>query len=250
MKRTIELRFRENNDSGEIGLEPKGASETYEPLSNGFGLAHDILEHLNGFDSVSDEIIAHGVMYWLRYESGFCPPPYHNPLTIPNIGSEWNNLFDAMENDGHLSICNPQKPLDETREAELASIIESGKKYVRDERYNDDEENSLYNLEILSERFADWFRLGVRLAEKRYGKAGRDATCDMFSEIIRYMDTLFKREELESAQACNDGVRVIVDTCKATVRFQRFGECGHCGCSMKHKDETYDICKDCSLQLA
>ena len=249
MRRTIELRFRENQDTGEIGLEPMDSSDSYEPISYPLGLAHDILEHLNGFETVADEIIAHGAMYWLRYEGGYVPPTeYGRNITLQDIGSEWNNLFRAMETNGRLYVCEPQKLLDEHIEAELAEIIEHGREAIRSDFADGDRIET--HLEMISERFADWFRKGYRLAEKRYGKAGRTATCGVFSEIIRYMENLFKHEELESAQASSDGIRVIVDTCKATVRFQRFGSCGSCGCKMEHKEETYDMCKNCSHEYA
>lgn len=169
----FKLTAAKDEEIGEMGWRDSRVphnSSTYGPLSYGYGLAHDMLEHF-AFEHIGDEIQAHAAMYRLRYESGWYHPDSGRNLRLEDIASEWVNLIRGLENDGQLLLPPKTRPLSDEIESDISFIIEKGRNWVVEEFT--DSEFVQDNLEILAERFRAYFRIGYRRCEKRY--KGHDA---------------------------------------------------------------------------
>jgi hypothetical protein len=164
------LRARQNENTGEMGwLDSRiRGSDVFEPLTGGLGLAHDCLEH-TAFDSVADEIEAHGAMYRIRYEGGWSSK-YGFTLSIDSFASEWENLLRGLFQEGYLPDPPKTRRLDDAIEEDISTIIEEGKLYalrnVVDHADNDEE--SKRDLERLASVFRAHFRKGYRKAGQRF----------------------------------------------------------------------------------
>ncbi len=148
--------------TGELGWKDSRipANSPYGPFV-GAGIAHDSLEHFSLTD-VSDEVMAHAVIYWGRDQSGWCNE-YGRNLSLEDIGSEWIQLFHAIEG-GHNLIAPPRTcKLDSDVEEDISTIMEEGIRYLRSEGLE-----NWQTLETLEKNFRGWFRLGYRKAEKKY----------------------------------------------------------------------------------
>lgn len=153
----------------------------YGPIG-GFGLIHDCFEHFR-LETVSDEVEAHGALYWARYLGAYCYPGNGRNLSLDDIGSEWIQLYHAIES-GH-SLAKPPRTckLDDDCEADISTIVENGLRSLRSE--------GLENWKVTDEieqNFRGWFRIGFRKAEKRYRKLfGWDnaTTAHYFEQAIR-----------------------------------------------------------------
>ena len=186
--------------TGELGWldtrVPRG-SETYGPLT-GSGIAHDLLEHF-AFEHVGDEIEAHGVIFRIRYESGWVSRGiFSRPLSLDALASEWIQLVQAM-NEGHLPVPRSTRPLDASVESEIDAIIEKGRKIVHDEFAYDGvmDENDADNLEILSDRFRAYFRIGYRKACRKYKDAYNAGYCyNMLAERMEKMKPDFEGQKM------------------------------------------------------
>jgi hypothetical protein len=178
---------QENQETGEIGWMDRRAEFPYEPFSSPQSLAHDCMEHF-GMRTASDEIEAVGCIYWLRYESGYvAPSKYSRSINLDDLIADFSGNFDYFSrNDLELPMAEKQKLLDPSIEQDLEEIISKGKEMTKREFGEDIALGD--NLEIYSERFSDYFRIGYRKAEKRYGKLGRHASCLMFTKLFHIFD--------------------------------------------------------------
>lgn len=168
----FKLRAAENFNTGEMGWQdsrmPRG-SDIFEPVSSGLTLAHDIIEHA-AFGSVADEIEAHGAMYRIRYEGGWCGQ-YGFTLNIEAFAAEWQNLLNGLMMESYLPVPPKTRPLDETIEDDISSIIEQGKAYcIRNVIAEDPDrdQDSRDCLERLAGVFRAHFRIGYRKAGQRF----------------------------------------------------------------------------------
>lgn len=135
----------------------------YGPIG-GFGLVHDCFEHFK-LETVSDEIMAHGALYWGRYQGAYCYPGSGRNLSLDDIGSEWIQLFHAIEGGHNLLAPRGTRKLDSEVEEDISTIADAGRRAIRSEGYE-----GRYTVGTIEQHFRGWFRLGYRQAEKRYRK--------------------------------------------------------------------------------
>ena len=239
MKREIKFVSQMHEDFGEVGLKPKGCGPAFEPLMGGFGLAHDCIEHIDGLEDIQDEIVAHGVMYWLRYESGWIGRhKYAKNLTLDAIASEWINLYQGIEwSEGYLAAAPDEPEHDEDREEDIQTILDAGVRACHDEHGEDVQEDTVNHL---AANFVGWFRRGIRLAEEQYGPIGRDEVLEWFSSLLERFEEIVNpdlQEEIEFT--------VTLDTEERTATLKTGGRCGVCECVVEEFDLDYPLCEDC-----
>ena len=183
----IKLRAVEHTEDGGLGwLLPaiRGGHGLFGPISYPRGIAHDILEH-HAFESVADEIEAHGAIYWIRYQAG--------TVSLDDIAIEWINLVHGLGAEAFLPNTPKTRALDSTVEADLDSIIESGTKFCKNEFR--DEEWIDYNSAIdrIVAIFRQHFRIGYRKAARKY----RDFTPDSVAYTFSNVEKEFERFQPE-----------------------------------------------------
>jgi hypothetical protein len=239
----MDVEITEDWGTGEIGFRPVDAGDAYWAITHLPGIAHDCLEHLAGFDSVGDEIVAHGVMYWLRYESGYTPPydinPHSQPMTLESIGQEWGNLYRGLAESPMGVPPADEGPLDEWRESDIRSIMAAG---IRECRAELGEDLCRKALNEIRQNFISFFRYGIRLAESTYGEFGRDRVCGWFDEIMR--DFQGKLKHIEELQGSDTRVSVSIDEGQLNIKLT--GLCSMCGVRLDDIEELWEVCEDCS----
>lgn len=172
--------------TGELGwtINKTRNCQLFQPITYAYGLAHDILEHF-AFDSLADEIMAHGAMYRIRYETGWTNK-YGQSLSIANLAHAWAGLFQGVFSDG-LEMPSTARKLDDCIEKDIEQIIAQGTVIVLEENTG---EHVGEDLSMLRERFADWFRIGYRKASKRYRKHDVYQVGYMFTQLANRLEKL------------------------------------------------------------
>lgn len=193
------LTCKENPNTGELGwLDSRITCDAYDSSAYGLGLAHDILEHA-AFDTVADEIEAHGAMYRIRYEGGWCNPWNFNVLDMDAFALEWVSLIGGLGNESCLRTPPKTRPLSDEIEEDISTIIEKGKGFVASEFGNDIFSNE--EAKRIEEVFRAYFRIGYRKVGKRFKGL-------MSCEIAALFDSLTK--EFEKFKPENEGQEIKV----------------------------------------
>jgi hypothetical protein len=173
--------------TGELGWKDSRVARNspYGPLI-GFGLAHDSLEHF-ALETVADEIMAHAAMYWGRYRAGYCNQ-YGRGLTLEDIGSEWINLFQAIQGGHNLTAPRNTRKLDDEIEEDISAIAEAGRRALRDEGF----EFWQTAAGEIEQKFRGWFRIGFRKAEAKFRKMGIDPSelSHLFGQLVTRFEKL------------------------------------------------------------
>lgn len=198
----FKLTAKMNDETGELGWKDSrmGSSDAFQPMSSGLTLAHDCLEHA-AFDSVADEIEAHGAMYWLRYEGGWSGL-YGFTLSVDAFAQEWGNLLNGLAAEGYLPDPPKTRPLDESVEEDISSIIEQGQRYCVREYLSDDQDidhDRRRDVERLASMFRAFFRKGYRNAVRRFKGLASCEAAALFSSLekaFEYHEPEFEYQEL------------------------------------------------------
>jgi hypothetical protein len=210
----FKLTAKANQNTGEIGwLDSRiRGSDVFEPLSYPIGLAHDCIEHA-AFGSVADEIEAHGAMYRIRYEGGWCDPFGGNSLNLDLFAAEWVNLFQGLSTEPYLPTPRKTRPLDSAVEEDISEIIELGQQMIRDELSDADADD----IRRIADVFRAYFRIGYRNVAKRFKGLPAYEIAHLFSELAQ----AFKRRSIEYE---GQEIEVTVDLKARTVRIEEVYE--------------------------
>lgn len=156
-------------------------------IFEGFTLAHDLLEHVNGINkigSIDDELEALGAMWYTRGQFGYLNETnYYDPSTT--IAAEVTNLAELFISG--VDFVNPHKKTkDHKYDLDFIDIIEKSKKeFIEEDRRK------------LSKFYAaaiHYLRSGFRKAEQRYKNA--DAANYLFYNIKTVFDKAMKNTDL------------------------------------------------------
>ena len=170
-----------NENTGELGwLDSRIRCEAYEPIAYAYGLAHDCIEHF-AFDSVADEIMAHGAMYWVRYEGGWSHPENGFTLEMNAFATEWLNLYRGLEIEGYLPTPPKTRALDSCIENDITEIREQGSRMICNEFPDDDGRGeATYRIANV---FRAYFRLGYRKARKQYKNVSACEVANLYNML-------------------------------------------------------------------
>jgi len=166
---------KKDYETGEIGWQDSRIrSHVYGPLSGSIGLAHDCLEHA-AFDSVADEIEAHGAMYWIRYEGGY-------NIDMESFSNEWTSLVQGLAEEPFFPTPPKTRPLEDSIEEDISTIIANGRALCLRE-FDEDYERA--DIEKVANVFRAYFRRGYRKATRRYKGLAACKVAGLFSALVR-----------------------------------------------------------------
>lgn len=203
-----------NNETGDLGWkDSRIRSDAFGPLTYPIGLAHDCLEHA-AFDGVADEIEAHGALYRVRVEGGYCTEHGSN-FPPQNLAYEWENLFQGLVQDEYLPDPPKTRPLDSHIEDDISEIISRGRQTVLNVLIENYPENGQKFLDRLCEVFRAYFRRGYRKAGQRFKGMRADEMSHMFGELVK----LFERKRIEFE---GERIEVLVNVSQKTVQIREF----------------------------
>lgn len=169
--KTAILECRRDEHLGALGYVVRGMRrlDDFTTLSDGRGLAHDLLEHQSGVEaigSVGDELVALGAVWWVRGQWG--------DLSRDGIGSAYSpeeslaadvaHMFEQWDNVG-FDAPTPRTRANGAYDAAVEAIIECARKEIRAEH-----ENANYGgrLDAYLDAARHFMRRGVTLVKRRW----------------------------------------------------------------------------------
>jgi hypothetical protein len=180
MIRQFTLTATMDEDYGSVGWALPEMSSVYNYIGNGKGIAHDLFEHLTGFGGTGDEMIAHGVILWLRngLEEG-CDPR--------NLGiMECTNLYAYFGHEDEPKRLD-EPPLDSaTEESFRICVREAFDTLTTEQTIVDDDD--LREVAQALRGYLTHLRYGYRLAEKTYGQLGKITTYGAFCQTVDFFE--------------------------------------------------------------
>ena len=171
--KTIRLIAREDMATGEVGLvvEAMKMIDTFMVAREGATIAHDLLEHQNGIESIGsidDELEALGGVWFIRGQTGM----------IRRGGSMWSpeeSLASDVCNLGEIYMRGVEfrTPIPKTRACDhdesFEEMIRIGMKSLRDElSYDEDEPIDYSRMNEYRDACIHYLRTGYRKAQRKY----------------------------------------------------------------------------------
>lgn len=180
------LDVKQDGQSGELGFVLRGIpfnTDLFMASTDGVLLAHDIMEHVNGLESigtVEDECQALGGIWWVRGQYGdLRRDNIGSALSVEyNIGADISRMYEELNSAGE-TIKEPTEPPRrlikqlEDMEYSFRKIIEEAEKGVRSEwsSYHDDDVIDEAHLKHYLDTTYHWMCIGIRKATRRHRKA-------------------------------------------------------------------------------
>jgi len=191
------LRWAWDNEIGVWGWKPNWlTASNVNALTDGFGVAHDILEHrLGDRPTVEEEIIAHGAMWHIRGQHGYWADKY-NPDPAYHMGSSWPEFFRSTYEAGKEVMWPGRVRPVEHWDEELVRVVKEGRRQTEGEC----DSNYEHCLNEFEARTLGWLRRGVRLAARRYAGCSSYAVLRLFDDIkdhVNYLKNRVRGEEGE-----------------------------------------------------
>lgn len=199
--RYLTLVVREDESLGEIGLMVEHVNMINTPMvtKSGLVIAHDILEHVNGFKSigsVDDEIEALATTWYIRGQYSDLSREVYGNMYSPeeSIGSDIGNLAEIYNRGVNFRTRVPVTRPSDMDDA-FKEIIGYGMRSFRKEIEYDDAEINHSRMTYYEAAAMHYMRAGYRKARKRYNSALKANT--MFWNIARAVDPVAKHAEFE-----------------------------------------------------
>lgn len=185
--RTEEFRWLTDSDRGPGWLFLK---MPHFDTVKGFGLAHDMLEHVDTWTGITGECRAFGAMLWIRGTGDYWAEaanreqrPYSMRTTCHEIGQELGDLL--ADADGDVLTTDVQSPVEDDEGVAEAWIEWMLGGVIAASRFAD--EPSKTPTADTIERMRNWIRDGYRNAEQFYG-CRADAVAQLFRELEEAID--------------------------------------------------------------
>lgn len=180
MKKTIRLVVREDAVSGELGLVNKELADLEMPMVDydGYQIAHDIVEHVNGIKSIGtieDELEALAGIWWTRGQWADIRRDGVGSMFSPeeNIASDVTNLFREWAMRGYRPLKYTQAK-DVGFDDEFEYIIDKGMQDIQHELDEDEMPEARKHFEEYRKVCVYLFRSGTNKFYRRWdGIAGR-----------------------------------------------------------------------------
>ena len=175
---TLKLEVIDCPVTGDIGLAPAGhrVHDDYIAVTAGFTLAHDLIEHPNGMNSiggVGDELEATGAIWYTRGQ--------HCDLQRPDrsIYSPEQSLAHEIETNFRYWFdrgCEFDMPVPRStpgyHDAAISMILKLGVKYIREEYdyENDEDSPTIHDMAIFISACKHFMRSGIVKQQARFPK--------------------------------------------------------------------------------
>lgn len=214
MELVREFLWREWTDMGMYGWLQKNMPH-FDPVNSPFGLVHDVMEHLDDGDDLSDEWQAFGAMLYIRAQGSYWegngnphPPAYHMASDVVRFlcetrggGKQADNLTERLDDEDAESIISAIS-------AEVARQLPGEWESMHDEEIDaecmaGDIDNALA-----------WMRTGYKRAVKVYDGFCPDELAWTFAEMERDLSKheAFRQNGSMEDFAPGDVLRVSIDT--------------------------------------
>jgi hypothetical protein len=190
--RSIIFRPVEDDEFGTIGLLPEGYSMQPGRLNasvESYALAHDVVEHVNGYGrigDVSDELEAMGALWWTRGQHADIGRGNYAGHQQPHesVALELTTMFrQCIEGDGdHTPVFNRAGDAED----EFVRIVCQAKLYAPREAH----EFSEAAFDSFAVSALTRMRLGYRKARKRYGHEANRLFWSIAEAVARHMKGL------------------------------------------------------------
>lgn len=190
------------DSEGELGLSVDGMKIINYPTAaqEGFLIAHDLLEHVNGIESVGsidDELEAMGGCWFVRGQSGQMNRNGYGSMHSPeeNIASDVCNLGRIFN--GGVDFRNPiPKTIAGDAEDAIQEIMSITRKSLRSELSDGEMNRKRFNFYM--DNAIHFIRTGYRKARRRHKDSWR--VNSMFWNIAEAVDPYAKHVEFVGAQ--------------------------------------------------
>lgn len=179
-----EFEWREDQEYGYEGWIMKRMP--HFNVVEGFGIAHDVLEHFDYGDELKHEFMAFGAMLYIRAEGGWWHSyarNFHTPAQ--NMSADISRFL--VENAMYVQPCRSTRLDDEWLEDMLAETSEQTYKLVLDEASSELEQGKFSRADVREaiKRALHWMRRGYRKAVKRWHGAQAYHMADLFQSITQ-----------------------------------------------------------------
>lgn len=191
---TVEFVVDEWEEMGSWGWRPK-CQPDFDPLTNGFGIAHDAMEHKDLSDSsLEAEVMAFGAMLYVRGENGwFAEQQRGTHYSYQEImgGDLATPICDSWKDPDRCplpEIVGFEQPLDDQDDdiRQIARLAVAETLQVVPDRL--DERVCLSELVHLRRNLADWLRRGYRDAVQRFGDTPQWMVGELFKNMADAVD--------------------------------------------------------------
>ena len=151
----------------------------------GFGLAHDVLEHFDYGDELKHEFMAFGAMLYIRGEGGWWHSyarNFHSPAE--NMAADVSRFL--VERNMVVEDCRSHR-LEEHLECDIAECADKSYKLILDEASYQLEQGEFTREQVREaiKRAMHWIRKGYRKAVKRWHNATAHYLADLFQSITQ-----------------------------------------------------------------
>jgi hypothetical protein len=155
-------------------------------VTQGFGIAHDVLEHFSASDSsINAEFLAFGAILYMRAEGDYWAN--NGRANYDPADNLYNDVADFLINSGDgLKRPGRTKRLDSDLEEIIDRIRAKARRTMREE-WSDDDTDDARNDRLL-EWAIGWMRKGYRKAAKRWDINHAYRRVGLFMEIERELD--------------------------------------------------------------
>lgn len=190
----ITVQYAEDDETGILGLRPIGLPSDMNSSVEGYAVAHDVLEHLNGFENIgpiADELQALGAMWYIRGQFGMLSKRGTIYSPHESIAFDLSRMFeDFYLHNSYLPIPPKTKKCDFDDDFHdiIKLMLEKGWFDSSDIRPDHDSVVKLYKRAALS-----YMRIGYRKAKKRYEDSNKInmlfwRMSEAFDDILKYCD--------------------------------------------------------------
>ncbi len=184
---------REHGTSGWI----PASMPDFDPVLEGYGMAHDILEHFSATDaSIEAEFMAFGSIIYFRAEPnywGMVGAYLTDPAEI--LSSDVARfLQDQLHRDTPVRWTKVAARLCDDTEDMLARMVKAVLREKRSCEF-DREQSVRYNADL--REALNWMRIGYHAAVKRWGIEDQIYRLDLFYTVERACDDILKNDDAE-----------------------------------------------------
>lgn len=207
MRRTVVLEAFKDESTGEIGLGVVGMprDETINAVTDGLGIAHDLLEHVNGpehIGTIDDELEALGALWYVRGQHGQLRRDGVGSFYSieENIASDVTRMFrDHIDGGAHINFNLPRTRPCDADEA-LDTVLDCSAEQYLSEISDEAKDEAVKVWPQYRALCLARMRTGFRKVSRKWACKGRLAANHQFWAIAEAVSPYARRPEFEGQQ--------------------------------------------------